>query len=121
MEEHEIPELRGRWYEELSIQNKINVAANSLTTYLDLVVAAMRVHLNHYGRDPKRGYPDVNEWLQKVMNLKAVGCQKCANVWASGIAGKDADSAEEAVVGAHANGWLVEKGRVLCPKCREDK
>ena len=62
---------------------------------------------------------DVNKWLKDVMKLNAVACRNCRVTWATGMAGRDADSQDEARVSAHANGWYVENGVVLCPVCKE--
>lgn len=62
---------------------------------------------------------DINEWLSKVMNFNAIACETCPTTWSEGLGKPRADNADEAMVSAHAHDWLIEKGKIRCPECKE--
>ena len=62
---------------------------------------------------------NINECLEQVLHLHAVTCVECRAVWTSGFSGREAESQDEARVGAHANGWQVTGDNILCHKCKE--
>lgn len=83
-----------------------------------LAQAAVQIYHTHFAN--QEGIPDLNDWLANVMNINAVGCEKCTATWASGLGKDKADTQDEAKVSAYAHEWQIERGHILCPKCKEE-
>lgn len=49
----------------------------------------------------------------------AVYCAECNDSSSYGTGGGDAESRDEAIVGAYANGWYVGKSLIICLACRK--